>query len=123
MKKSNIAFKGIVILLSMVMILTGCHSFYEIPKEEYRNIDKMNEIKIVYNNGREFVVEKDDTTNIEFYDSTLVVQSGIDKKIIIMNDVNKLKERRYDLGGTITLSVVIVATLLVLFFSANPFKM
>jgi hypothetical protein len=28
------AFKGMVVLLSLAIILTGCHSFYEIPKEE-----------------------------------------------------------------------------------------
>jgi hypothetical protein len=123
MKKSKLAFKGMIVLLSIAIVLTGCHSFYEIPKEEYNNIDKMNDIKIVYKNGRELVVEKDDTTNINFQDSTLIVQSGIEKNIIKMNDINKLKERRSDLGGTITLSIVITAALLVLFLSANPFKM
>ena len=123
MKKSKLAFKGMVVILSIAIVLTGCHSFYEIPKEEYNNIDKMNDIKIVYKNGRELVVEKDDTTSINFQDSTLIVQSGIEKNIIKMNDINKLKERRSDLGGTITLSLVITAALLVLFISANPFKM
>lgn len=123
MKKSMLAFKGMVVLLSLAIILTGCHSFYEIPKEEYKNLNQLDDIKIVYKNGREFVVEKDDTTNIELQNSTLIVKSGNDKKIINMSAVNKLKERRSDLGGTITLSVVIVASLLVLFLSANPFKM
>ena len=123
MKKSMLAFKGMVVLLSLAIILTGCYSFYEIPKEEYKNLNQLDDIKIVYKNGREFVVEKDDTTNIELQNSTLIVKSGNDKKIINMSDVNKLKERRSDLGGTITLSVVIVASLLVLFLSANPFKM
>jgi hypothetical protein len=123
MKKSKLAFKGMIVLLSIAIVLTGCHSFYEIPKEEYNNIDKMNDIKIIYKNGKELVVEKDDTTNINFQDSTLIVQSGIEKNIIKMNDINKLKERRSDLGGTITLSIVITAALLVLFLSANPFKM
>jgi len=123
MKKSMLAFKGMVVLLSLAIILTGCHSFYEIPKEEYKILNQLDDIKIVYKNGREFVVEKDDSTNIELQNSTLIVQSGNDKKIINMSDVNKLKERRSDLGGTITLSVVIFASLLVLFLSANPFKM
>lgn len=123
MKKSMLAFRGMVVLLSLAIILTGCHSFYEIPKEEYKNLNQLDDIKIVYKNGREFVVEKDDSTNIELKYSTLIVKSGNDKKIINMSDVNKLKERRSDLGGTITLSVVIVASLLVLFLSANPFKM
>ena len=123
MKKSMLAFKGMVVLLSLAIILTGCYSFYEIPKEEYKNLNQLDDIKIVYKNGREFVVEKDDSTNIELQNSTLIVQSGNDKKIINMSDVNKLKERRSDLGGTITLSVVIFASLLVLFLSANPFKM
>ncbi|MBK7229577.1 MAG: hypothetical protein IPH97_12110 [Ignavibacteriales bacterium] len=118
-----LAFKGMVVLLSLAIILTGCHSFYEIPKEEYKILNQLDDIKIVYKNGREFVVEKDDSTNIELQNSTLIVQSGNDKKIINMSDVNKLKERRSDLGGTITLSVVIFASLLVLFLSANPFKM
>ena len=123
MKKSMLAFKGMVVLLSLAIILTGCHSFYEIPKEEYKILNQLDDIKIVYKNGREFVVEKDDSTNIELQNSTLIVKSGNDKKIINMSAVNKLKERRSDLGGTITLSVVIFASLLVLFLSANPFKM
>lgn len=112
-----------IIILSASILLSACHSFYEIPIAEYNNLNKMDDIKIGYKNGREFVVEKDDSTNIELQNSTLIVQSGNDKKIINMSDVNKLKERRSDLGGTITLSVVIFASLLVLFLSANPFKM
>lgn len=106
MLKQKTFFRYITYLLSLTVILTGCHSFYEIPLENYKNIDTVDDIKVVYKNGKEFVIEKDDTTNISFRDSVLVVQSGIDKKIISMNDVNQLRERRSDLGGTITLSII-----------------
>ncbi len=106
MLKQKSFFRFITYLLSITIIFTGCHSFYEIPTEDFRNIDTMDDIKIVYKNGKEFVVEKDDTTNIIFRDSILIVQSGIDKKTISMNEVNKLKECRSDLGGTITLSII-----------------
>ena len=116
-------FRFITYLLSITIIFTGCHSFYEIPTEDFRNIDTMDDIKIVYKNGKEFVVEKDDTTNINFQDSTLVIKKGVDTQFVKMSDVDKLKENRSDLGGTITLAILITTGLLVWFVSLNPFKM
>ena len=53
MNKSFVVFRFIVFLLATSIFLMGCHSFYEIPKEEYENIDQMDDIKIVYKNGKE----------------------------------------------------------------------
>lgn len=123
MLKQKSYFRLITYLLSITIILTACHSFYEIPLENYKNIDTMNDIKIVYKNGKEFVVEKDDTTNINFQDSTLVIKKGVDTQFVKMSDVDKLKENRSNWGGTITLAIVITTGLLVWFVSLNPFKM
>lgn len=123
MLKLKTFFRFITYLLSITIILTACHSFYEIPTEDFRNIDTMDDIKIVYKNGKEFVVEKDDTTNINFQDSTLVIKKGVDTQFVKMSDVDKLKENRSDLGGTITFAIVITTGLLVWFVSLNPFKM
>ena len=83
------------------------------PKEDYSNLEKMNDIKVVYKNGKEFVIEKDDTTNIKMVGDSLIVHQGIDTKYIGMNDVEKIRESRFDLGGTITLSIVTFTILLV----------
>ena len=123
MLKQKSYFRLITYLLSITIILTACHSFYEIPLENYKNIDTMNDIKIVYKNGKEFVVEKDDTTNINFQDSTLVIKKGVDTQFVKMSDVDKLKENRSNWVGTITLAIVITTGLLVWFVSLNPFKM
>jgi hypothetical protein len=53
---------------------------------------------------------------------SLFVYQGIDTKSIGMSEVEKIKESRFDLGGTITISIVVFTFFLVLFFSANPFK-
>ena len=103
-------------------MLTGCHSFYEVPKDDYANLEKMNDIKVVYKNGKEFVVEKDDTTNIKIVGDSLIVFQGTEKKLIEMSEVEKIRESRFDLGGTITISIVVFVTILVLFVSAHPFK-
>ena len=84
------AFRFIVFLLSVSILLTGCHSFYEVPKDDYSNIEKMNDIKVVYKNGKEFVVEKDDTTNIKMVEDSLIVYQGIETKAIGMNEVEKI---------------------------------
>lgn len=122
MKYSVAAFHLIVFLLSLSILLTGCHSFYEVPKEDYNNLERMNDIKVVYKNGKEFVVEKDDTTNIKMVEDSLIVHQGIETKSIGMNEVEKIKESRFDLGGTITISIVTFTLLLVLFLSTFSFK-
>lgn len=103
-------------------MLTGCHSYYEVSKDDYSNLEKMDDIKVVYKNGKEFVVEKDDTTNVKMVGDSLIVYQGMETKYIGMNDVEKIRESRFNLGGTITISIVTVTFFLVLFFSAHPFK-
>ncbi|MCZ7613699.1 MAG: hypothetical protein M5T52_09210 [Ignavibacteriaceae bacterium] len=87
-------------------MFTGCHSYFVIPKADYTKISTMEDIKIVHTNGREFIVEKNDSTNVQIAGDSLVISEGTQKKIILMDDVGKLKENRFDLGGTITLSLV-----------------
>lgn len=122
MKHLNIAFRLIIFLLSFSILLAGCHSFYEVPKEDYSNLERMNDIKVVYKNGKEFVVEKDDTTNVKMVGDSLIVYQGSEKKLIGMSEIEKIRESRFDLGGTITISIVAVTFLLVLFLSSHPFK-
>lgn len=122
MKYSVATFRFIVFLLSVSILLTGCHSFFEVPKDDYSNLEAMNDIKVVYKNGKEFVIEKDDTTNIKMVEDSLIVYQGIETKSIGMNEVEKIRESRFDLGGTITISIVTFTLLLVLFLSTFSFK-
>jgi hypothetical protein len=122
MSYQNIAFRLFILLLCISILATGCHSFYELPKDDYSNLEKMNDIKIVYKNGKEFVVEKDDTTNVKLVGDSLIVYQGTNTKSIGMSEIEKIRESRFDLGGTITISIVAVTFFLVLFLSANPFK-
>jgi len=117
-----IAFRSIVFLLSVSILLTGCHSYYEVSKDDSSNLEKMNDIKVVYKNGKEFVVEKDDTTNVKIIGDSLIVYQGSEKKLIGMSEVEKIRESRFDLGGTITISIVLFTVFLVLFLSSDPFK-
>ena len=117
MKYSVVAFRFIVFLLSVSIMLTGCHSFFEVPKDDYRNLEKMNDIKVVYKNGKEFVIEKDDTTNVKMVGDSLIVYQGIETKAIGMNEVEKIRESRFDLGGTITLTLIGLTILIIVFFS------
>lgn len=116
------SFRIIVVLISISILLTGCHSFFEVPQNDYNYLDKMNDIKIVYKNGKEFIIEKDDTTNIKMAGDSLIVTQGTNTKFIGMNEVEKIRESRFDLGGTITLSIVAFTFFLVLFLSGDPFK-
>ena len=122
MNNSIAAFRFIVFLLAISILLTGCHSFFEVPKDDYSNLEKMDVIKVVYKNGKEFIVEKDDTTNIKMVGDSLIVHQGIETQSIGMNEVEKIRESRFDLGGTITISIVAFTFFLVLFLSADPFK-
>jgi len=122
MNNSIAAFRFIVFLLSVSILLSGCHSFFEVPKDDYNNLEKMNDIKVVYKNGKEFVIEKEDTTNIKMVEDSLIVDQGIDTKYIQMSEVEKIKESRFGLGGTITISIVTFTLLLVLFLSTFSFK-
>lgn len=116
------SFRFIVALLSISILLTGCHSFFEVPQNDYNYLDKMNDIKIVYKNGKEFIIEKDDTTNIKMAGDSLIVTQGTNTKFIGMDEVEKIRESRFDLGGTIILSIVTFTFFLVLFLSGDPFK-
>jgi hypothetical protein len=103
-------------------LLTGCHSYFEVSRDDYSNLEKMNDIKVVYKNGKEFVIEKDDTTNVKIVGDSLVVYQGTEEELIGMSEVEKIKESRFDLGGTITISIVTFTLLLVLFLSTFSFK-
>ncbi len=114
MNNSVDAFRVIVFLLLISILLTGCHSFFEVPKDDYSNLEKMNDIKIVYKDGKEFIVEKDDTTNIKMVEDSLIVHQGIETKSIGMNEVEKIRESRFDFGRTMSLVVgTVVGFLLV----------
>ena len=104
-------------VLSISILFTGCYSYYTIPNEDYSKIENMEDIKIVYTNGKEFVVEKNDTTNARIIGDSILVVQGVEKKFIQMNEVEKIKENRFNLVGTITLTVVGLAILFVVFAS------
>jgi hypothetical protein len=113
------AFRFIVFLLSISILLTGCHSYFEVSRDDYSNLEKMNDIKVVYKNGKEFVVEKDDTTNVKIVGDSLIVSQGIDTKSIGMNEVEKIRESRFDFGGTFSL---IVGTLVLIILLMPPYS-
>jgi len=118
MKIACYASRLLIFLLAASILLMGCHSYYTIPKDDYTNIEKIKDVKIVYTNGKEFIVEKDDTTNINIIGDSLIVSQGSKKQIIGMSEVEKLKESRFDLGGTITV-IIIPLIILVAYFFAN----
>lgn len=119
MNNSVSAFRFIVFLLSISILLTGCHSYFEVSRDDYSNLEKMNDIKVVYKNGKEFVVEKDDTTNVKIVGDSLIVSQGIDTKSIGMNEVEKIRESRFDFGGTFSL---IVGTLVLIILLMPPYS-
>lgn len=122
MKNSNIVIRVMVLLLSISILSTGCHSYYEVSKDDYGNLEKLNDIKIVYKNGKEFIVEKDDTTNVKIVGDSLVVSQGTEKKLIGMNEIDKIRESKFDYGGTITTTILTVAFFIELILSQDPFK-
>ncbi|HSW56352.1 MAG TPA: hypothetical protein VLH59_14795 [Ignavibacteriaceae bacterium] len=77
----------------------------------------MVDIKIVFMNGKEFIIEKDDTTRVKIGGDSLVVYQGTKQKIIQMTEVDKIKENRFDLGGTITLTLIGLTILFIVFAS------
>ncbi len=114
---SNITSQLIVILLSISIILAGCHSYYTVPKEDYNKISTMEDIKIVYTNGKESIVEYNDTTNAKIVGDSVVIRKGTEENIISMNEISKIKENRFDLGGTITVTLLGVMILVIVFYS------
>jgi hypothetical protein len=119
MNYSIAAFRFIVFLLSLSILLTGCHSFYEVSKDDYSNLENMNDIKVIYKNGKEFVVEKNDTTNVKLVGDSLAVYQGNEKKFIGMSEVEKVRESRFDFGGTFSL---IVGTLVLIILLMPPYR-
>ena len=117
MKYSRITFHFTIWILSISILFTGCYSYYTIPNDDYSKIENMEDIKIVYTNGKEFIVEKNDTTNARIIGDSLVLVQGVEKKFIQMNEVEKIRENRFNLVATITLTVVGLATLFVVFAS------
>ena len=119
MKRSSIISRLLSFLLSTTILLTGCHSFYSVPSTDYNDLEKIDDIKIVYKNGKEFVVEKDDTTHIKIVGDSLIVYQGAEKKVVGMNEIEKIKESRFDFGGTFSL---IVGTLVLIVLLMPPFR-
>jgi hypothetical protein len=78
----------------------------------------MEDIKIVYTNGKEFIVENNDTTKTNIVGDSVVIHKGTEEDIIGMNEISKIKENRFDLGGTITV-IIIPLIILVAYFFAN----
>jgi len=117
LKFSHITFHFTIWILSISILFTGCYSYYTIPNDDYSKIENMEDIKIVYTNGKEFVVEKNDTTYTKVIEDSLIVKRGLEIKIIQMNEVEKIRESRFNLVGTITLTVVGLAILFVVFAS------
>ncbi|MBK9097973.1 MAG: hypothetical protein IPM14_07610 [bacterium] len=115
MKFSRISFHFTIWVLSISILVTGCHTYFTIPKDDYNKIESMEDIKIVYMNGKEFVVEKNDTNYVKVIRDSLTVHKGIEETSIDMDEVDKIKEMRFDLGGTITL-VLLGLTLIVIGF-------
>lgn len=122
MKFLHITFHFTIWILSISILVTSCYSYFTIPKVDYYKIESMEDIKIVYMNGKEFVVEKNDTTYVKVIRDSLTVHKGIEETSIDMDEVDKIKESRFDLGGTITISLVALTILVVLFFSTFSFK-
>ena len=85
----------------------------------------MGDLKVVYKNGKEFVVEKNDTTKVKIIGDSLVIYQGVEKKYIGMSEIEKIKESMFDLGGTISLifgiplAIVIVTGLILWSFGAD----
>jgi hypothetical protein len=98
-------------------LFTGCYSYYTIPNDDYSKIENLEDIKIVYTNGKEFTIEKNDTTYAKVIGDSLIVNRGSEIKVIQMNEVEKIRENRFNLVGTITLTVVGLAILFVVFAS------
>ena len=78
----------------------------------------MDDIKIIYDNGKEFVVENNDATNVKIVEDSLVIHKNAEKDIISINKIEKIKENRFDMGGTITLSLLSLTILVIVFFSS-----
>lgn len=107
-----------VTLLAFSILITGCHSYYTIPSEDYGKIKTMEDVKIVYTNGKEFVVEKNDTTSLNIVGDSLEVYRGSEETVIPTSEIEKFKENRFDLGGTITV-IMIPLIILVAYTFAN----
>ncbi len=110
-----------VTLLAFSILITGCHSYYTIPREDYGKIKTMEDVKVVYTNGKEFVVENNDTTSLKVVGDSLEVYRGSEETVIPMSEIGKIKENRFDLGGTITIVMIPLIILVALFVaSINP---
>ena len=48
---------------------------------------------------------------------SLIVTQGTNTKFIGMNEVEKIRESRFDLGGTITLRLIGLTIMVIVFFS------
>lgn len=117
MKFTRITFCFTICILCISILNTGCHSYYTIPKDDYNKVSTIEDIKIVYTNGKEFTIEKNDTTYAKVIEDSLIVNRGLKIKVIQMSEVEKIRENRFNLVATITLTIVGLAILFVVFAS------
>lgn len=121
MKNSRSVFSLTFLLLIVLFFLTGCYSFYDISRDDFANLENMNDIKVIYKNGDELIFEKNDTTNLKIVGDSLVAVQGNEKKFIGLSELNNIKESKSDLGGTIILTILMFTFYSVIFFVVDLF--
>jgi hypothetical protein len=93
---------ALIILLSFTgsLILSGCYTFFEVPKERYFQKENHNRSKIILNNKQEIILEEEHEFSYLPDESLVIIHNDSTGTELQLSDITMVKEEHFDLGKT-----------------------
>ncbi len=110
---------NIFLLLLLIFNLTGCYSYRSISMEDYKQDKEHNSIKLLLKSGEEVIISEKDSVQISAEDDKIFISRQGDERTINFNDIEKIKEERFDYFkmclGTSWITLGLILAIMVLF--------
>lgn len=98
--KNHYFIFGIVTLLCISILISGCCSYFPISSNDLLNNKPENKIKIILNNKKEVIVENLKDIDFANFDEIVALQNDSTKVTFSLIEVEKISEERFDFGKT-----------------------
>jgi len=110
---------NIFLLLLLIFNLTGCYSYRSISMEDYKQDKEHNSIKLLLKSGEEVIISEKYSVQISAEDDKIFISRQGDERTINFNDIEKIKEERFDYFkmclGTSWITFGLILAIMVLF--------
>lgn len=102
---------------------SGCFSYHSISLEDYKQDKEHNSIKLLLKSGEEINISEKDSVQLLVDNEKILLSKKWDEKIIYINDIEKIKEEKFDFLKTcFGISWVLFITILIAVWVSPPMK-